>query len=195
MATLVVGRDGNVDELGRRVRVAEGNDGDVDVGSLLDGLGVGAGVGDNDQAGLLEGSGDVVGERTGGETTGNGLGAGVGGELEDGTLTVRTSGDDTDVGGVVDSGDDASGQDNLLPIRGQMSEFLFFFSPPRSSKSIVARKYHVRVAIIHIPGLANVDNVDTVGTNHNAYCQFSFSFEFRIQTAPSWSKTYRVLHR
>lgn len=123
MATLVVGGDGNVDELGRRVRVAEGNDGDVDVGSLLDGLGVGARVGDNNQAGLFERSGDVVGERTGGETTSNGLGAGVGGELEDGTLTVGTGGDHTDIGGVVDGGDDTSGQDNLLPIRENLSEF------------------------------------------------------------------------
>lgn len=143
MATLVVGRDGNIDELGRRVRVTQSNDGDVDVGSLLDGLGVGARVGDNDQTGLLEGPGDVVGERTGGETTGNSLGAGVGGELEDGTLTVGTSGDDTDISGVVDSGDDASGQNNLLPICGQMSEFLSLFS----FVAIDCReKYRVRVS-------------------------------------------------
>lgn len=72
------------------------NDGDVDVGGLLDGLGVGARVGDDDEAGLLERAGDVVGEVTGGEATGNGDGAGVGGELEDGTLTVGTGRDDTD---------------------------------------------------------------------------------------------------
>ena len=82
MATLVVGGDGNVDELGGGVGVAEGDDGDVDVGGLLDGLGVGAGVGDDDETGLLEGAGDVVGEVTGGETTGNGGGTGVGCELE-----------------------------------------------------------------------------------------------------------------
>lgn len=114
MATLVVGGDGNIDVLGGRVTVAEGlqllahvqfltdpqfgtyNDGDVDVGGLLDGLGVGAGVGDDDQAGLLERAGDVVGEVTGGEATGNGDGTGVGGELQDGTLTVGTGRDDTD---------------------------------------------------------------------------------------------------
>lgn len=62
MATLVVGGDGNIDELGGGVSVAEGNDGDVDVGSLLDGLGIGAGVGDYNQTGLLERSGDVVRE-------------------------------------------------------------------------------------------------------------------------------------
>ena len=96
MATLVVGGDGNVDVLGGRVGVAKGDDGDVDVAGLLDGLGVGAGVGDDDQAGLLERAGDVVGEVTGGEATGNGDGTGVGGELQDGTLTVGTGRDDTD---------------------------------------------------------------------------------------------------
>lgn len=130
MTTLVVGGDGNVDELGGGVAVAEGDDGDVDVGSLLDGLGVGARVGDDDQTGLLERTGDVVGEGTGGETTGNGLGAGVGGELEDGTLTVGTGRDDTDVGGVVDGGDDTGSQDNLLPVCSRLfrkSPILIFF--------------------------------------------------------------------
>lgn len=115
VTTLVVGRDGNVDVLGGRVGVAKANDGDVDVGSLLDSLGVGAGVGDNNQAGLLERSGDVVGEGTGGESSSDGNGASVGGELQDGTLTIGTGGDDTDIGGVVNGGDDTGGQNNLLP--------------------------------------------------------------------------------
>ena len=38
----------------------------VDVGSLSDGLVVDSGVGDDDDSGLLERSGDVVGEVTGG---------------------------------------------------------------------------------------------------------------------------------
>lgn len=115
VTTLVVGGDGHIDVLGWGVGVAEGDDGDVDVRSLLDGLGVGAWVGDDDQAGLLEGTGDVVGEVTGGETTGDWGGTGVGGELEDGTLSVRAGGDDGDVGGVVDGGDDTGSEDNLLP--------------------------------------------------------------------------------
>lgn len=115
MAALVVGGNDNVNELGGRVGVAERNDGDVDVAGLLDGLGVGAGVRDDDEAGLLERAGDVVGERTGGEATGDGDGTSVRRELEDGTLAVGTAGDDANVGGVVDGGDDASGQDNLLP--------------------------------------------------------------------------------
>lgn len=116
MATLVVGGDGNVDEVGGGVSVAKGNDGDVDVAGLLDGLGVGARVGDDDQAGLLERAGDVVGEVTGGETTSNGGSTGVGGELQDSTLAVGTSGDDTDVGRVVDGGDDTGSEEDLLPI-------------------------------------------------------------------------------
>jgi hypothetical protein len=40
----------------------------------------------------------------------------VGGELQNSTLTVGTSGDDTDIGGVVNGGDDTGGQDDLLPI-------------------------------------------------------------------------------
>lgn len=116
VTALVVGGDGNVDVLGGRVGVAEGDDRDVDIGGLLDGLGVGARVGDNDQARLLEGAGDVVGEVTGGETTGNGTSTSVGGELQDGTLTVGTGRDDADVGGVVNGGDDTGGQDNLLPL-------------------------------------------------------------------------------
>lgn len=116
VATLVVGGDGNVDVLGGRVGVAEGNDGDVDVAGLLDGLGVGAGVGDDDQARLLERAGDVVGEATGGEATGNGGGTGVSSELEDSTLAVGTGRDDANVGGVVNANDDTGSEDNLLPV-------------------------------------------------------------------------------
>ena len=116
MATLVVRRDSHIHVLGRAVGVAERDDGDVDVGSFLDGLGVGARVRDDDDAGFLEGARDVVGEVTGGEAAGDGGGAGVGGELEDGALAVGSRGDDGDVGGVVDCYEDAGGEDDLLPI-------------------------------------------------------------------------------
>jgi hypothetical protein len=72
------------------------NDGDVDVRRLLDCLSVGARVGDDDEAGLLERLGDVVRKVTGSEATGDGDGAGVGSELEDRTLTVGTGRDDAD---------------------------------------------------------------------------------------------------
>lgn len=118
MATLVVGRDGNVDILGWGVGVAERDDRDVDVGGFLDGLGVGARVGDDDEARLFEGARDVVGEVPGGEAARDGGGAGVGGEFEDGALTVGAGGDDGDVGGVVDGGDDAGCEHDFLPEGG-----------------------------------------------------------------------------
>jgi hypothetical protein len=121
VATLVVGGDGNVDVLGGRVGVGQGNDGDVDIAGLLDSLGVGARVGDDDQAGLLERAGDVVGEATGGEATGNGGSTGVSGELEDGTLTVGTGRDNANVGGVLNGDDDASSENDLLPVKKRLA--------------------------------------------------------------------------
>ena len=112
---LVVDGDRDIDELEGRVSVAERDDGDVDVGSLSDGLVVNTGVGNDNKTGLLERPGDVVGEATGGETTSDGLSTGVGGVLEDGTVTVGTSRDDTDIVGVLNSGNDTGGENELFP--------------------------------------------------------------------------------
>lgn len=156
VTTLVVGGDGNVNEVGGGVSVAESNDGDVDVAGLLDGLGIGARVGHDDQTGLLERAGDVVGEVTGGETTGNGGGTGVRGELEDSTLTVGTSRDHTDVGRVFNGGDDTGSQENLLPTSSRHISVSRSFSLSQTNAIFCH-------AISHIPGLANVQDVNTVG--------------------------------
>jgi hypothetical protein len=116
MTTLVVCWYGNIDELGWGIGIAESNDRNVDVGSLLNSLGISAGIGDNDEAWFLEGSSDVVSEVTRGETTSDGNSTRVRGKLQDSTLTIGTSGDNTDIGWVVDSCDDAGGENNLLPI-------------------------------------------------------------------------------
>lgn len=125
MPTLVVGGDGNIDVLERGISVAEGDDRDVDIAGLLDGLGIGAGVGDDDQAGLLERTGDVVGERARGEATSDGLGAGVGGELEDGALAEGARGDDANIARVVNGNDDAGRKDELLPVGEQSCQSIF----------------------------------------------------------------------
>ena len=70
-------------------------------------MGVGAGVGDDDQAGFFEGASNVVGEITRGKTTSDCDGSRVSSELEDSSLAVGAGGDDRDVGWVVDCGDDA----------------------------------------------------------------------------------------
>ena len=115
MTALVVCRDSHIDELGWGVCITEGYDRDINVRGFLDSLCVGAWVGDYDEAGFLKGAGDVVRKISGGETTCDGGGAGVGGELEDGTLTVWTGGDDGYVCGVIDCGDDPGCEDDFLP--------------------------------------------------------------------------------
>ena len=80
VGALVVAGDGNIDKLGGRVDVAEGDDGDVGVTSLGDGLVVGPGVGDDQEAGLAESGLDLISEGAGGEATSDGAAAGVPGD-------------------------------------------------------------------------------------------------------------------
>jgi len=115
MTTLVVGWNGNIDELSWGIGIAESNDGDVDIRCLLDSLGIGARIGDNDETGFLERACDVVGEVTWGETTSNWGSTSVSGELQDSALAIGTGGDDTDIGGVVDGCDDTGSEDDFLP--------------------------------------------------------------------------------
>ena len=115
MATLVVCWNGYIDELGGGVGVAEGDDRDVDVRGLFDGLGVGTWVGYDDQTRFLEGARDVIGEVSGGEATSDGDGTGMGGEFQNGSLPVGAGGDDADIGWVVDRSDDAGCEDDFLP--------------------------------------------------------------------------------
>jgi hypothetical protein len=115
VTTLVIGGDSNINELSRRISVAKSNNGDVNIGGFFDGLGIGAGVGNDNKARLLKRTSDVVGEVTGSKTTGDGGSASVSSKLQDGTLTERTSRDSADVGGIVNCGDNPSGEDNLFP--------------------------------------------------------------------------------
>lgn len=124
----VVGGDGHINVAEGRIGIAESNDGDVAVSSLQDGLVIHAWVGDDQQAWLNEAllfSGetscvsecvtcvngrqrvcgslnlDLVGEGTGGEATSQALSASVVSELEDGALTISTSGNGAHVSGVL----------------------------------------------------------------------------------------------
>ena len=49
----------------------------------------------------------------------------MGGELEDGTLTVGTGRDNAHVGRVVDGDDDTGGEDNLLPVEQKNMSGMF----------------------------------------------------------------------
>ena len=120
MPSLVISRDSNIHIFSRGVGIAERDDGDVDVGSFLDGLCVGAWVGDDDETRLFEGARDVVCEVPGREAACDGGGAGVGGEFQDGALAVGAGGYDGYVGGVVDCGDYAGCEDDFLPGWGKV---------------------------------------------------------------------------
>jgi hypothetical protein len=107
----VVAGDDNVDVLEGSVGVAEGNGGDVDVGSLNDGLVVVLGVSNHQQAGLLELLGHLIGQSSGDPTgRGGSSGSGVLSELVDSALSVLLGADDDDIGDVGDGGDDACGE-------------------------------------------------------------------------------------
>ena len=67
MRALVVAGDGDVDELGGGVNVAEPDDWNVGVAALSDGLLVRPGVADDQETRLTEGRLDLIGEGSGGE--------------------------------------------------------------------------------------------------------------------------------
>lgn len=115
MSCLVVGGDSNIDEFQGSIGVAESDDGDVDVGGFTDSLVVNTGIGDDDETGFLERPCDVVSEGTGGESSGNGLCASVGGVFEDSTVSVGAGRDNANIVGVFDGSDDTSSEDELLP--------------------------------------------------------------------------------
>merc|ERR1719373_435467 len=115
MRALVVAGDSDVDELGGRVNVAEGDDGDVGVAALSDGLVIGPGVADDQQPGLAEGGLDLVSEGSGSEPSGHGGAVDVPGELEDSPLGVGSAGADVHILGVLNRGDGTGSEQDLLP--------------------------------------------------------------------------------
>jgi len=76
---------------------------------------VNPGIGNDDDSGFLEGPCDVIGKVTGSEPTSNGLSTGERGVLQDRSVTVRAGGDNADIVGIVDGGQDSGSEDELLP--------------------------------------------------------------------------------
>lgn len=81
-----------------------------------------SGVGEDEETGLTEGGLELVGEGPGRVAAGDGVGAGVLGELEDGPLAVGPRGLDDDVLGVLDGDDDPRRQLKLLPRLAQIDD-------------------------------------------------------------------------
>ena len=114
MTSLVVGRDGDIDKFERGIGVTKSDDRNVNIGCFSYGLVINSRVCDDDKTGFPEQAGDVVGERTESKTTRDSLGACVGSVFQDGAVTVRACGYDTDIVRVLDSCD-TCGKDKLLP--------------------------------------------------------------------------------
>ena len=152
---LVVCWDADIDVSHGRVSVTEGNGRDVPQSRLLDGLVVGPWVGEDEQAGLAEGGLHLVGEGTRGVPPGDGVGAGVLRELEDGALAVGAGGLDDDVLGVLDGDDDPRRELELLPCLAQIDDV------DAVGAALVGVALHLEVAVLG----AEVD----VGGEHHLY--------------------------
>jgi len=79
-------------------------------------------IGDNQQTRLHELGLDLIGEGTGGESSGNVLSTSVVSVLEHSALSVGTSGDDADISGVLDGDNSAGSEDQLFPGLGDVEE-------------------------------------------------------------------------
>jgi len=112
----VVAWDSNVNELKRRVSIAKGDTGDVDIRSFNNGLLIRLGVNDNQELGFLELLGVLIGKGTRGPSgRRGGGGTSVFGVLDDGSLSVGSSANNNDIFWLVDGGNDSSSELNFLP--------------------------------------------------------------------------------
>ena len=111
---LVIARDGNVDVAKRRVGVAQSDDGDVDVRSFDDGLVIGPGIHDYQHTGFAERGLDLVRESTGCEPPSDRSSLGVRGELEGGTLALRTGRDNENIRRILNCYNSPGSQEQLF---------------------------------------------------------------------------------
>lgn len=112
----VVAWDGNINEVEWGVRITESDAWDVDVGSLNNSLLITDGISNDQQSGFLEDLGVLVGQGTWGPSRGRGGdGSDELGELEDGSLSGNSGGNDDDVLWVLDGSDGSSSELDLLP--------------------------------------------------------------------------------
>jgi len=157
-ARLVVGRDGNINPVKRRVRIAKGNDGDVHVGGLSEGLVVKAGIADDHESGLKVLLSVLVSQCAWDPLSTHVVGAGMRGKLEHGSLGENTGGNNKDILLVLllDSSDDSGGNHGLLPRFGQVEV------EDTIPSAIVNVRFHLRVTVlgsdVHLGG----DHVDDI---------------------------------
>lgn len=111
----VVAWDRDVDVFQQGVAIAEGNNWDVDVAGLSDGLVVDGWIGNDDQSWFSVARLGVIGKGTWTKSAVDRGGTNKFGELEDGSLTEIFAGDEANVFRVFDGGDDSGGEHDLFP--------------------------------------------------------------------------------
>jgi len=105
----VVAGNGNINPFQWGVRVAKSDAGDIGVGGFDDGLFISSGVGNDQESGFLELLGHLIGQGSWGPSGGGGRsGVGVGGELNNGSLSEGSGRNDNNFSWVVDGGDNSS---------------------------------------------------------------------------------------
>ena len=112
---LVVARDGDVHVAQRRVRVAQGNGWQVNVGGFREGLVVSPGIGDHQKPRLPEGGLDLVSEGSRSEAASDRSGSSGSSKLQHSSLASIPGGYDTDIRRVFNGNNGPSGQQKLLP--------------------------------------------------------------------------------
>ena len=111
----VVAWNGNVDVFQWRIAIGQGNDWDVNVAGLSDGLVIGFLVGDDNEFWFFVAGLGVIGEGTWRESAVDGRSAEECSKFQDSSLTVVFAGNEANVFWVFDGGDDSGGQLKFLP--------------------------------------------------------------------------------
>jgi hypothetical protein len=140
--TLVVSRDGNINVLKRRVRVAKSNDWDVHVGSFTESLMINSRITDNDKSRFNEFLGDLIGKHTRSPLATGVVGVGVGGELKDSSLSISLGGNNKDILWVVNGSDDSSSNHELFPSLSNVKEMAIWLEISSLISSVSLSLYY-----------------------------------------------------
>jgi hypothetical protein len=120
MGGFVVAWDADIDVFDWRVGIAKGDNWDVDITSLSDSLVINSWIGNDNQSWFPETGLGVIGETTWGESTVHRGSLNELGAFDGGSLSNIFGGNDANIGGVIDGGDDSSGESDLLPHLGDV---------------------------------------------------------------------------
>jgi len=118
----VVARNGNVNVFQIGISIAKGNCWKIHIGSLFECLVINSRIGDNEETWFEELGLDLIGESSRSEAARDGVSSGEVGELENGALANLRSRNDADFRRSVNSCNDSSSENQLLPCLGNVDD-------------------------------------------------------------------------